>query len=402
MRLAAVDSPFTGDVRAQRNCRDQRASPVERKQKLYESSRSRVFLVLVLGILSGLGPLAIDMYIPAFPVVAVELSAPSSHVQLTLTSFTVGLAIGQLAAGPLSDRIGRKRPLVAGLVLFVTASLLAGISPNVTILVMLRFAQGVGAATGVVIARTVVRDLYSGERMARVFSLLLLVNATAPIVGPVIGAQILRLTSWRGIFVVIAAIGAVVAVAVMFGLRETATPSQVPATTRSNLRLLGRDKRFVVYAAVSALPFATLFAYISGAPFVLQGNHGLTADQFGVVFAINSVGILLAGGLNSRLLRRFSTQLLLIAALVVTALGGLVVLISPLTPMPLICLLVGFFLATSGIGISFPMPPLLPWTTTQIAPEQPRRSSASCSSSPAALPPRWPESRAPTSRSSSP
>lgn len=329
-------------------------SSVERKQTLYESSSSRAFLVVVLGILSGLGPLSIDMYLPAFPAVTSELGATSAQVQLTLTSFTFGLAFGQMAAGPLSDRIGRKPPLVAGLLLFAVAGFFASISPNATMLAAVRFAQGVGAATGVVIARAVVRDLCSGARMAQMFSLLLLVNETAPIVGPVIGAELLRVTSWRGIFAVITAIGAATAMTVWPGLRETAAPSLTRATMRSNLRHLVRDKRFVAYAAASALPFATLFAYISGAPFVLQDDYGLTAQQFGVVFAINSLGILLAGLLNSRLLKQFSTRVLLIAALVVTTLGGLGVLISPVTPVPLICLLAGFFLAAAGIGITFP------------------------------------------------
>src|SRR3954471_7703938 len=164
-------------------------------------------LVILLGALSAFGPLSIDMYLPALPQLADDLDAPASAVQLTLTACLLGLAAGQLLGGPISDARGRRGPLLAGLCLYVLASVLCALAPSVGVLIVLRFVQGLAGAFGIVIGRAIVRDLAAGREAAALFAALILVNGVAPIVAPVIGAGILQVTSWRGVFVVLALIG---------------------------------------------------------------------------------------------------------------------------------------------------------------------------------------------------
>jgi MFS transporter, DHA1 family, multidrug resistance protein len=187
---------------------------------------SRVRLVIVLGAVNAIGPLSIDMYLPAFPQIAKSLDASAAQVQLTLTACVAGLALGQLAVGPLSDRLGRRMPLVAAMVTYAVASVLCFIAPSAPVLMALRFLQGLAGAGGVVIARAVVRDLHSGAAAVRLFSSLMLVTGLAPILAPLAGGQVLAVTSWRGIFVVLACLSASLAVLVALGLQETLPPER--------------------------------------------------------------------------------------------------------------------------------------------------------------------------------
>jgi DHA1 family bicyclomycin/chloramphenicol resistance-like MFS transporter len=318
----------------------------------------RVRYVLILGSLSAFGPLSIDMYLPAFPAIAAELGTGPSQVQLSLTACTVGLALGQLVAGPLSDAFGRRRPLLTGLVVFTLASLLCAVAPSVYALAGLRLVQGLGGAAGIVVARAVVRDLYSGVAMARFFSLLMLVNGLAPILAPLIGGQLLRATSWRGVFLVLGAIGAVLLVATAFGVRETLPaesrrPGRLGGTLRTFRGLLG-DRAFVGYSLSAALAFAAMFAYISGSSFVLQDVYGMSPQLFSVVFGVNSLGIVLVGQLNGRLVTRVDPRRLLAIGLGVNAVGGVAVALSAATGIGLGGLLPALFLVASSIGMVFP------------------------------------------------
>ncbi|MCP2305170.1 MFS transporter, DHA1 family, bicyclomycin/chloramphenicol resistance protein [Actinokineospora globicatena] len=319
---------------------------------------SRVRLALILGGLSTFGPLSIDMYLPAFPELATGLGTGPAQVQLTLTTFMIGLAVGQVVAGPWSDSLGRRGPLLVGLGLYVLSSLACAIAPSVYPLVVLRFAQGVAASAGVVIARAAVRDLFSGAAMARFFSALMLVNGLGPMLAPIIGGQVLRWTAWPGIFVVLAGFGALLFVATLLWLPET-LPKEYrgKADLRRTLRAyarIGADRGFVAYAVSAGCVLAAMFAYISGSSFVLQDIHGLSPQQYALVFGANALGIVLVAQLNSLLLRWFAPRALLVAGLVVAAVGGLGVLGAVVWDLGLVWLLVTLFVSVACIGMISP------------------------------------------------
>ncbi|MFJ7218229.1 multidrug effflux MFS transporter [Amycolatopsis sp. NPDC098790] len=320
------------------------------------SRRAQLKFVLILGGLSAFGPLSIDMYLPALPRMAADLHAADTTVQFTLSAFIVGLALGQLVVGPLSDSFGRRRPLLVGLVLYVVGSVLCAVSPDAWLLVAARLVQAVGAAAGIVIARATVRDLFDGTAMTKFFSTLMLVSGLAPILAPLIGGQLLNWTSWRGVFVVLTAFGALLLAVVAFFLPE---PSRVrsPARLGQVMRTYGRlalDRSFAGYALASGLLFASMFAYISGSSFALQGVYGLSPQAYSVVFGVNGVGIVLAGQLNGRLVGRVSERALLLSGLLLGVFGGALVLVAALTRAPLAFLLVSLFLLVSSIGLVMP------------------------------------------------
>ncbi|PRY40401.1 multidrug effflux MFS transporter [Umezawaea tangerina] len=313
---------------------------------------------LVLGGLTAFGPLSIDMYLPALPRIADDLHAADATVQLTLTSFIVGLAIGQLVLGPLSDSLGRRRPLLAGLALYVVGSLLCAISPTSGVLIAARALQALGAAAGMVIARATVRDLFSGIAMTRFFSTLTLVIGLAPILAPVIGSQLLAWTSWRGVFYALAGFGALLLTVVTLLLPESLppalrSPTRVGSALRAYARLLG-ERSFVGYALASGLMFAALFAYVSGSSFALQGVYGLSPQAYSLVFGLNGVGIMISGVVNRRLVGRFSGHTMLLSGLVLAAVGGTGVLAAVLLDLGLVGLLVPLFLLVSAFGIVLP------------------------------------------------
>jgi DHA1 family bicyclomycin/chloramphenicol resistance-like MFS transporter len=318
----------------------------------------RPVLVGVLGALSAFGPLSIDMYLPALPAMADDLGAAPSLVQLTLTACLLGLATGQLVGGPISDARGRRGPLLVGIAVYVVASLLCAVAPSVGVLIVVRFLQGLAGAFGIVIGRAVVRDLSEGREAAALFAALILVNGVAPILAPVLGAGILHVTSWRGVFVLLAAIGVVLLVVTATLLGETLPAAQrrpggLRATLRTFRELLG-DARFVGCVLASGLAFASMFAYISGSPFVLQEVYGASPAVFSLLFAANGLGIVLAGRLSQRLSARHEPAVLLRAGLVATAAGGLTLLVSVLAGAGLAGVLPSLLIAVASIGVIVP------------------------------------------------
>ena len=281
---------------------------------------------LVLGGFVAIGPLTIDMYLPALPTITRELETTASAVQLTLTGTLIGLALGQLVLGPLSDALGRLRPLLAGTALHVLASLLVVVAPNLAVLGALRVVQGVGTAAGAVVAIAIVRDLYDGRAAATMLSRLFLVLGAAPVLAPTIGGELLRFTSWRGIFAFLAVYGVLMIVVGARALPETLPPerrqsSGVRGTLRS-YRGLFRDRAYVGLVLVAGLTMAGLFSYVSGSAFVYQGEFGLDEQQFGLLFGAGAFWLIAATQLNPLLLRRWSPQQLLVAGTVMGALAG--------------------------------------------------------------------------------
>jgi MFS transporter, DHA1 family, multidrug resistance protein len=317
----------------------------------------RLRLFVILGALSAIGPLSIDMYLPALPKLTQDLSAGASLVQLTLTACLVGLAAGQVVAGPISDMWGRRRPMFAGIVVYTVASLLCVVAPTVQALVVLRFVQGAAGAACIVISRAIVRDMHDGAAAARFFSLLMLVNGMAPVAAPVIGGQVLRFTSWRGVFVVLTVMGALMAASVL-GLRETLPRSErhtggLRAALRT-FRDLGTDRVFTGYALAGGLAFAAMFAYISGSPFVVQDIYGMSPQAYSLIFAVNSLGIIALGQLSGMLVGRVPMRTLLAAGLGTSVLGGLLLLVAVFGDLGLPGVLTALFLVASAIGLVMP------------------------------------------------
>lgn len=285
-------------------------------------------LALTLGAFVALGPLTVDMYLPALPTIADDLGTSAATVQLTLTGTLVGLALGQLVLGPLSDALGRTRPLLAGTALHVVASLLVLVAPSIEVLGLLRFLQGVGTAAGAVIALAVVRDLFDGRAAATMLSRLFLVLGAAPVLAPTVGGELLRVTSWRGIFLVLAVYGAGLVVMGRLAVRETLPPerrrsSGVAGTLRA-YRALFRDRVYVGLVLVAGLTMAGLFSYVSGSSFVFQDQFGLDEQQFGLLFGAGAVWLIAATQLNPLVLRRCTPAQVLVAGVAVGALAGAV------------------------------------------------------------------------------
>lgn len=319
-------------------------------------------MIFVLGALIALGPLTIDMYLPALPTITTELETTESVVQLTLTGTLLGLGLGQLVIGPLSDALGRKRPLLAGTALHLLASLLCVIAPNVAVLGLLRVLQGVGAAAGAVIAIAIVRDLYEGRAAATMLSRLILVMGAAPVVAPTLGGAVLAVTSWRGVFGVLAAFALVlIPVAARF-LPETLPPARRrTAGVRGTLRDYGallHDRTFVGLVLVAGLAMAALLGYVAGSSFVLQDQFGLDQQQFGLVFGSGAIFLIGATQLNPVLLRRFEPRQVLFAAAVTGAAAGLLLLAIAATGFGgLLGVLVGVWLTLFSTGFVLPNAP---------------------------------------------
>jgi MFS transporter, DHA1 family, multidrug resistance protein len=289
---------------------------------------SRARMIVVLGALVALGPLTIDMYLPALPKIADDLSVSSSVAQLTLTGTLAGLALGQLIVGPLSDSLGRRGPLMAGIVLHMLASLLCLFAPNIAVLGVARGLQGMGAAAAMVVAIAVVGDLFAESAAATVLSRLMLVLGVAPVVAPSLGAAVLLKASWYWVFAAL-----VVLAGALLLLAALALPETLPAAHRRPLKVrsiaatyleLLRDVRFVILVLVGALAMSGLFAYIAGASFVLQGHYGLDQQAFALVFGAGAVALIGATQFNVVLLRRFAPQTIVLWALVAAALAGVV------------------------------------------------------------------------------
>lgn len=320
------------------------------------SGMHRLRMILILGFLSAFGPLSLDMYLPALPSLAGDLGTGVSQAQLSLTFCLLGLALGQLVAGPLSDVRGRRGPLLLGLVSYMTASLLCAFSPTIWVFASLRFIQGLAGAAGIVLCRAVVRDMYSGAELTRFFALLMLVNGAAPILAPILGALLLQWTSWRGVFLVLCLIGAALLAAVWYLLPET-----LPAEHRSKggmkhtvaaFGVLFRDRRFVGLALSQGLVYAGMFAYISGSPFVLQDLYGVSPQMFSLIFAGNGLGIILWSQLTGKLVNRYSEAALFKFGIGQAFAGGVCLVAAILSGAGLALILPGLFLVVTSVGIA--------------------------------------------------
>jgi DHA1 family bicyclomycin/chloramphenicol resistance-like MFS transporter len=297
------------------------------------------------------------MYLPALPRIGDEFHTGPAQVQLTLTACLVGLAVGQLLVGPLGDRWGRRRPVLAGLGLYAVTSLLCALATSPATLTVARLGQGMAGGAAIVIARAVVRDLHSGAAAAAYFSRLMLIFGVAPVVAPSVGGFVLRVTNWRGIFVILTAIGVLVFVAANAFLPETLPVARrhadgVTAILRG-MRSLLRDRGYVGYVLALGMAGAGLFAYISGSSFVLQGVYGASPQVYGLLFGLNAFGFVLVGQLNGRLVHRVPPYRLLSVALVVLV-GAAVGLLFAARWHSLLAVAVPLFVFMSALGMVLP------------------------------------------------
>ncbi len=322
------------------------------------ADKPQLRFVLCLGSVTALGPLSIDMYLPAFPHLTADLAASPSVVQASLSACILGLALGQLLVGPLSDAMGRRPPLLAGLAAYAVTSLLCALAPTAPWLVAARLAQGLAGSAALVIASAVARDLYHGAAAARFFSTLMLVMGLAPILAPVLGAQVLLVTSWHGIFVVLAAAGVV-----LMGVTARLLPETLPAEhrhvggwrrTMEAFAGVLSDRIFAVHAAIAGLGFAAMFSYIAGSPFVLQNIHGLSPQHFGMVFGANALGLVLLAQVNGRLAHRVGPGRLLRAGLVGLAAGAVLLMAAVVLELGLWPLLAGLLVVVASQGLIAP------------------------------------------------
>ena len=326
--------------------------------------RRYLSLVLVLGALSALGPLTIDAYLPALPQLSADMGATDSQSQLTITGLLVGLGLGQLLVGPLSDAVGRRKPLLIGLALHAGMSVLCALAPSITLLAVTRTLQGLAGAAVAVVAMAVVRDLFAGVKAAQLLSRLTLVVGVAPILAPSLGSALLNVTSWRGIFVVLAAVAVGMFALALLALPETLPPvRRQTGNVRGSLRayrVLFADRLFVTMVLVSGLMFATLFAYISGAPFILQELFGLSPQQFGVAFAANAAGLIAMTQINPLLVKRFSPVRILFAAVLLSFSGAVALVVTAATGSGgILGFMVPLFFIVSAAGLSFPNAPAI-------------------------------------------
>jgi DHA1 family bicyclomycin/chloramphenicol resistance-like MFS transporter len=306
-------------------------------------------------LVTAIAPLATDMYVPAFPLVGRDLAASASQVQLTLTTFFVGMSLGQLVGGPVSDRVGRRRPLLVSLAVLMTASVLCAVSPSIAVMMAARLVQGFAGGWAMVIARSVVVDLTSGRRLVRAMNVIAGAAGIAPVVGPLLGAAILQFSHWRVSFWLVAALAVL-----MLAVVTVAVPETMPTARRHGGglgRLAGsaavvlRNRRFVGYLLVFGFSMGAIFAYVATSAFVLQSMNGLSPVMYSVDFSANAVGLTVTTLIAAKLAGTVSTRLLVGVGLTATAAAGVLLLAGALVGMPLPVALVGFFVLMSAQGL---------------------------------------------------
>ncbi len=315
-------------------------------------------LAVVLSLLTVFGPISMDLYLPVLPALTTELRSATSTAQLTVTACLLGLALGQLVAGPMSDRYGRRRPLLVGVVGYVVVSLVCAASPTVETLIAARFVQGLAGGVGIVIAQAAGRDLYSGGALLRYYGRLTVLGGLAAVVGPVIGGQLASVTDWRGIFVFLAGVGAVILSACLLVFRET-LPARARvagglAQTGCDMRRLLADRLFLGAVLVTGFVNAALFAYLSGATFVLQDVYGLSPQGYSFAFGLNSAGFMVFGFLAGRTSERWSERGTLLVGIAMCTAGAVGLLATAAWDLPLAAVIVSLLTMVSGVAATTP------------------------------------------------
>lgn len=323
-------------------------------------------LPTLLLLLTVFGPISMDLYLPALPALTIELSAAASVAQLTVTACLIGLAAGQLIAGPLSDRFGRRGILLVGIIAYIVISVLCALSPTVEVLIIARLVQGLAGGVGIVIAQAAGRDIYSGGALIRFYGRLTVVGGFAAIIGPLLGGLLNTFTDWRGLFMFLAAIGAAILLITLLIFPETLPVEHRSrggfAQTLSDFRTLLADRVLLGAVLNQGFLYAALFAYLAGATYVLQDIYSLTPLAYAAAFGLNSAGFMIFGYLAGRSSERWSISGTLTVGVLVTGLGAAGLLLAGIAPMPLPVVIASLFTLASGVAISSP-----PATTLALA-----------------------------------
>lgn len=315
----------------------------------------RIRFALLLGILAAMGPLTIDMYLPSFPTIATAFDTTASLVQVSLTASLLGIGLGQLVLGPMSDVHGRKKPLVVALFAYFLTSLLCTFSPTIEFFIAARFLQGFAASAGIVISRAVVRDVYSGRELTKFFALLMLINNLAPILAPIFGGGILAFTDWTGVFAALSVIGFLLFLLILWRMDETLpeekrVQSDLSNTLKSFLSLV-KDREFMGYAFAQGFIMAGIFAYVAGTPFVYQNIYGVSPQTFSLLFGMNGLGLIMGTQTVGRLTGVLSEKQFLAIGLWMSVISGTLLLIAVLFHGPLITIIIPIFFFVSSIGV---------------------------------------------------
>lgn len=302
-----------------------------------------------------MGPLTIDMYLPSFPTIVTSFDTTASFVQVSLTACLLGIGIGQLILGPMSDVHGRKKPLLIALIVYFIASALCMFSPSIGFFIAARFMQGFAASAGIVISRAIVRDVYSGRALTKFFALLMLINNLAPILAPVLGGGILALTDWTGVFAVLSAIGFLLFAIVLWRLEESLpeemrVPSNLSDMIKNFVSLL-RNREFMGYALAQGFIMAGIFAYVAGTPFVYQNIYGVSPQTFSLLFGMNGLGLIMGTQTVGRLTGVLSERRFLEIGLLMSISSGAFLLLAVLFNGPLITIVVPIFFFVASIGV---------------------------------------------------
>ena len=308
--------------------------------------------VVVLGLLCAIGPLCTDFYLPALPEITDQLSATGTQTQLSLTAALIGLGLGQLFFGPLSDRIGRRKPLAISLLLFIFSSAMCAITHDIHMLIVWRFVQGFAGAGGSVLSRSIARDRYQGTQLTQFFALLMTVNGIAPVLSPVLGGYIITAFDWRILFWTMAGIGAVLLLLSLVVLHETLPTKSANTTQQAKGTPVLKNRRFMRYCLIQAFMMAGLFSYIGSSSFVIQSEYGMSAMQFSLLFGLNGIGLIIAALIFSRLARRIPAETLLRRGLLLAVFCALVTLLLAWQQHAVLALVGLFFTVSFMSGIS--------------------------------------------------
>lgn len=321
------------------------------------TGKERIALAFLLSSLGILGPFNIDMYLPSFPDIAEDFGIRASLVQLSLTACLIGLAVGQMIVGPISDSHGRRKPLLISITLFAVSSLICALAPSITILVAARFLQGFTASAGIVLSRAVVRDVFSGRELTKFFALLMVINATAPMIAPMTGGALLLLpfATWHTIFFFLVFLGLFIVLLVGFRLPETLPPEKrIPSSVGHSIRTMGslfKDRSFIGYALIVGFVHGGSFAYVSGTPFVYQGIYEVTPQIFSILFGINGLAIVTGSFIIGRLGGFIPERNLLRVAVMTAVSATSILLIMTIVKGPLFSLVIPIFIYMTSMGM---------------------------------------------------
>ncbi|WP_194410763.1 multidrug effflux MFS transporter [Microbacterium cremeum] len=321
-------------------------------------TRKRVLYIILLGALTALGPFTIDLYLPAFPVLEAEFDTTAAAIQLTLTGTMVGFALGQLVVGPLSDKVGRRVPLLAVTALHVVASTAAAFAPSLELLSVARVLMGAGAAAGGVVAAAIVRDLFGGRRLVVMLSRLALVSGVAPVLAPLVGSALLLVMPWRGVFAVLAVYGAVMLISALIFIPETLPPARRhergATTVWQRYRSVLSDRVFIGVLIIGGMTFSGLFSYLSSSSFLFQLDYALSPQEYGLMFAVNSLGVVLGVQAASRLAARFGPQWVLAWSTAVLVLAASAIIVTDQLGLGLWGTVAPLFVFMTACGFTFP------------------------------------------------